>query len=212
MKCLKFPIMTAFLFFLSVAFPLSSYAAYSGSPNPISPGFQLVPCDGVYVPCDFNALMELVNRIISFIFYLSIPLAAISFSYAGYLYVSAAGSEDKIKEAHKIFGKVMWGFILMSSAWLIVYSITSVLLGNDFKNSKSNLLRNNGVQSGSGSGSGVNGGSGGEAVGNGYNSSVRVGIINRGATDAKNLQFDFGDQNSSAITDVKDLPFKFGNQ
>ncbi|MBM2817930.1 MAG: hypothetical protein HW401_520 [Parcubacteria group bacterium] len=133
------------LFFLSAMFPSLIYAEdYVGSGNPKDTNFQLVPCDGVKVKCDFNALMTLVNRVISFILYISIPLAAISFSYAGYLYISAAGDMNKIESAHGIFKSVLIGFIFIISAWLIVYAITNSLLGSDFKNSKSNLLRNGG--------------------------------------------------------------------
>ncbi len=179
MKFSKFLI--ASLFFLSIVFPFLSYAA-TGSDNPRSPDFQLVPCDGVN--CDFNALMTLVNRVISFILYISIPLAAISFSYAGYLYLSAAGNTSQIEKAHEIFGKVLIGFIFVLSGWLIVYSITSALLSNNFKNSKSNLLRTN-----SGNGTTANGYSN-----SGGNSSYNLGDINRSATNVKDLQFDFGNQ------------------
>ncbi len=166
----------SFLFFLAVSFPLASRAAdYVGSDNPKDKDFQLVPCNGVN--CDFNALMKLVNRVISFILYVSIPLAAISFSYAGYLYLSAAGDTGKIESAHEIFKKVLIGFIFILSAWLIVYAITNSLLDSDFKNSESNLLRNSG---GSGSGSGSIGGGGGSGEGSGSGSGGNAGDNNWG--------------------------------
>lgn len=129
------------IFFFSIIFPAQSYAQnYAGNDNPQDPKFQLVPCDGA--DCDFNSLMTLINRVLNFIIYLSIPLAAISISYAGYLYISAFGDTGKIEEAHAIFGKVLWGFAFVLGGWLIVYSIMSLLLGPDFMNSKSNLLNN----------------------------------------------------------------------
>lgn len=127
----------------SVFLPMQIYAQYIGSDNPRDAGdngFQLVPCDGVVVPCDFNALMKLLNRVMNFILYMSIPLAAISISYAGALYIFAAGDTGKIKEAHKIFGSVVKGFVFVLAGWLIVYSIMSMLLGANFMNSESNLL------------------------------------------------------------------------
>lgn len=135
-------VLTISLFVLIALFPAASFADYVGSDSPKDTGFQLVPCDGVLIPCDFNALMTLFNRFINFILYVSIPLAAISFSYAGYLYLSAAGNTGKIEEAHGIFIKVLWGFVFVLSAWLIVYTINKALLSSDFKDSKSNLLRN----------------------------------------------------------------------
>lgn len=134
------------LFFLAVSFfPVSSHAAkYIGSDDPKEKSFQLVPCDGVDVPCDFNALMTLFNRVINFIFYISIPLAAISFSWAGYLYLSAAGNTSQIEKAHGIFKTVLIGFIFIISAWLIVYTITHTLLSEEFLNSQDNLLKEGG--------------------------------------------------------------------
>ena len=203
-------ILIAILFFITALFPALSYAEdYVGNDNPSNKEFQLVPCKGIndkgVDDCDFNALMKLINRVISFILYVSVPLAAISFSYAGYLYISAAGDTSKIESAHAIFKSVLIGFIFIISAWLIVYTIINSLLGPDFKNSKANLLKNGG----SGSGSTVTG-SGGNSYG-GESNEYNLGEINRGVTDVKDLQFDFGDQNSSAITDVKDLQFDFGD-
>ena len=158
-----------FLFIFGAMLPALSYAdEYIGSDKPRDQSFQLVPCDGVDVPCDFNALMTMVNRFINFIFYISIPLAAISFSYAGYLYLSAAGDTGKITEAHKIFYKVLIGFIFVSAAWLIVYTIQKALLSSDFNKSNANLLR------GGGSGGNVSGGSGNgtETTDSGYDFST----------------------------------------
>lgn len=133
------------IFFLTILFPVSSHAVkYIGSDDPQEKGFQLVPCDGVDVPCDFNALMTLFNRVINFIFYISIPLAAISFSWAGYLYLSAAGNTSQIEKAHGIFKTVLIGFIFIISAWLIVYTITHTLLSDEFLNSQDNLLQEGG--------------------------------------------------------------------
>ena len=145
-------IVITLLFISGMLFPAQSYAQYIGSENPRDTGdngFQLVPCDGVKVPCDFNALMTLINRVMNFILYLSIPLAAISISYAGYLYISAVGDTGKIEEAHKIFGSVLKGFAFVLAGWLIVYTIMSALLGPNFMNSKANLLNN--VNGGGGS-------------------------------------------------------------
>lgn len=135
----------SFLFFLVTVFPVTVHAVkYIGSDDPQEKGFQLVPCDGVDVPCDFNALMTLFNRVINFIFYISIPLAAISFSWAGYLYLSAAGNTGQIEKAHGIFKTVLIGFIFIISAWLIVYTINHTLLSDEFLNSQDNLLQEGG--------------------------------------------------------------------
>lgn len=86
----------------------------------------LVPDCGA--DCDFENLVELAQNLMNFMIVISIPLAAISFSWAGFLMMTAGGSEEKIKKAHSIFWKVGVGFLVVLSAWLIVYLITSTLL------------------------------------------------------------------------------------
>ena len=87
-----------------------------------------VKCDGVVktdgsepyrqTPCDFATLMNTVNKGINWLFFISIPIAATLFAYAGLLYMS--GIPDKRKKANGIFTSVAIGFIIMLTAWLIV--------------------------------------------------------------------------------------------
>ncbi|MBU1046467.1 pilin [Patescibacteria group bacterium] len=106
--------------FIAVIFPF--YKVFSAG---------IVPdCGNVYV-CNFCDLVILVNNIINFIIYISVPVSAIMFTYAGFLYLS--GNPGKIKQAHGIFKNVGLGLILILGAWLIVNLITSSLLKADFK-------------------------------------------------------------------------------
>jgi hypothetical protein len=74
--------------------------------------------------CTFEAFICLLRRIMNFLlFVLAVPIAAISFAYAGWLYLSAAGNESKVKQAHEIFGTVALGLCLALAAWLIVHAI-----------------------------------------------------------------------------------------
>lgn len=81
-----------------------------------------------YVACDFNGIMLLVQHLINIMMVLGVLVAILMFSYAGLLMVS--GKEDNIKHAKSIFPKVFWGFIIMLSAWFIVYQILSWLTDN----------------------------------------------------------------------------------
>ncbi len=79
--------------------------------------------------CGYQDLVQLGKNILDFIVVLSIPIAAIGFSYAGYLYLTAGiEGEGNLKKAKDIFTKIFIGFVLIISAWLIVYTITSTLL------------------------------------------------------------------------------------
>ena len=103
-------------------------------PNVVSDNGGLVPCSNtpdasgkILQPCDFNALMDLVNNIITFIlFYMAIPIAAIMFAYAGFLLITAGGGEAKTK-AKGIFTNAVLGLLLAAAAWLIVSTILSIL-------------------------------------------------------------------------------------
>lgn len=86
-------------------------------------------CGGKGQPeCGFNDLMVLAKNVMNFLITVSIPLAAIAFAYAGYLMLTAAGSESQISHAREIFTKVLIGFVFVLSAWLIVWTITTTLL------------------------------------------------------------------------------------
>lgn len=77
--------------------------------------------------CDFNDLMNLINRVIRFIlFSLAIPISAIMFAYAGFLLVTAGGGEAKTR-AKSIFSNTVMGLIFAAGAWLIIRTILSVL-------------------------------------------------------------------------------------
>lgn len=121
-------VVSFFLTLLLIA-PMILFAAVQGGQEPSS---LLPDCEGA--DCDFNDLMQLANNIMKFIIMIAIPLTAIIFSYAGFLYITAAGNEHQIAQAHDIFVKVAIGFFFILAAWLIVYLITSTLLKPDYIN------------------------------------------------------------------------------
>ena len=105
--------------------------------NPNSSAFKIAVCDGPtlppnypdkpadYVACDFNGMMLLVQHLINIMLVIGVLVAIAMFSYAGYLYIT--GKEANITKATSIFPKVFGGFIIMLSAWFIVYQILSWL-------------------------------------------------------------------------------------
>jgi hypothetical protein len=115
--------------------------------NPNSSGFSLVACDGPtlpanppelrqranaemqaryhrnYIPCDFNGVVLQAQKLIDIAIILGVILAIFGFTYAGWLYVT--GVEKNISKAKSIFPKIVGGFIIMLSAWFIVYQLLS---------------------------------------------------------------------------------------
>ncbi len=117
------------------------------STNPSSSAFKIAVCDGPtlpnadlikkaeadlggrsYVPCDFNAVMLLIQHLINIMMVVGVLVAILMFSYAGGLMIS--GKEKNISKAKSIFPKVFIGFIIMLSAWFIVYQVLSWLSSN----------------------------------------------------------------------------------
>lgn len=79
-------------------------------------------------PCDFGALLELVNNVINFLlFVIATPLVALILVYVGWLYLSDGGSDSNIKKAKGILPNVVWGYVIGLAAWLIIKTILSVL-------------------------------------------------------------------------------------
>ena len=80
-------------------------------------------------PCDFNAFLNLINKVIKFILFgMAVPIAAIMFVYAGVLLVTAgeeaAGARTKAKS---IFTNALIGLVLAAACWLIVRTILAIL-------------------------------------------------------------------------------------
>ena len=87
----------------------------------------LVPCDTAEA-CNFDALIALVNKVINYILLLAIPIAAIMFTYAGFLLVTAGGESAGAKtKAKTIFTNAVWGLIIALAAWLIVKLILTTV-------------------------------------------------------------------------------------
>ncbi len=113
--------------------------AVTESAQAVHEGSGLIPCGSADDPgaaedCGFNYFITLVQTIINFLlFVIAMPLAAIAFAYAGWLYMSAAGDEGKVKKAHEIFLNVVIGFVIALAGWLIVNTIiTGLGVGSEF--------------------------------------------------------------------------------
>lgn len=82
-------------------------------------------------PCDFEDLLEGANRLIDFALAVSVPLAMIVFAYAGFLYLTSAGSQSRMDKAKGLFKPVLIGFLWILTAWLVVSFIIKGLTSSD---------------------------------------------------------------------------------
>ncbi len=83
-------------------------------------------CEGP--DCGFQDFIQLIQNVISFLITLAIPISAILFSYAGYLYLTSMGAAGPRSKALGIFKNVFWGLVIALSAWMIVNLITNFFL------------------------------------------------------------------------------------
>jgi len=89
----------------------------------------LVTCDGsVANPCNFNALITMVNRIINWVISISAVIFAVTLIYGGYLYITSGGDTGKQGEARGIITNTLYGFVIILVSWLIVYTILKALV------------------------------------------------------------------------------------
>ena len=96
----------------------------------LAQSFNLIVCDGP--DCDFAKLMQLVQNIISALIIISTFLATAAFAYAGFLLLTSGGNESNKTKAKEMLGKVIKGYLWILVAWVLVYTITTVLLKPGF--------------------------------------------------------------------------------
>jgi hypothetical protein len=116
----------AFLYALAgvawLAIPIIVLAQTTGSAS----SGNLVPCAGA-ADCNLCTFGQLIQNVINYVIGLSIPLAALLFAWAGWLYFSNHEDTSRIAQAHRIFTTVFIGFVIAVSAWLIVQTILKAL-------------------------------------------------------------------------------------
>jgi len=94
-----------------------------------------IPVFGATTTFDFNPFGEtkdigtLVSKIIDFLIYLAIPVSTILILYAGFLYLTSAGNEEKIKTAQKALIWALVGFAIVLIASSIPGIIKEILYG-----------------------------------------------------------------------------------
>ncbi len=89
-----------------------------------NPNYGIVGCGN---NCDWGQLIQLGQNIIGYLVLIAGSLAAISFAYAGWLYLTSGGDPSKVTKAKDIFVKVAIGLIVVLCAWLIVHEVLKLL-------------------------------------------------------------------------------------
>lgn len=98
----------------------------------LAQSFNLIVCDGTSTdPCTFAHVIELVQNLITTMIILATFIATVAFAYAGFKLLTSGGNTSAKEDAKKMLTKVLWGYIWILAAWLIVYTIVNVLVDTD---------------------------------------------------------------------------------
>ena len=101
---------------------------------------EIIPCTD---KCTFSDIFRLLNNFLTFfITTLLIPIFIIILMTAGFKYITAEGNPAKIANLKKILGNLVLGIVLILCAWLIVNTIMTTLLNDEFKESGVEFLGN----------------------------------------------------------------------
>lgn len=114
---------------VSALLPTALVFAAGGPLSQIVPncGFTLAGNTVNGTACGWKDVLSLANNLLKFMIYLAVPIAAICFAYAGWLYLSSQGNSGKISRAHGIFLNVAIGLVIVLAAWLVVNQIMTTL-------------------------------------------------------------------------------------
>jgi len=89
---------------------------------------NLVPCgNDDPTECGIEEFITLVANVVEIIIVIGLMISSLVFAYAGFLYITAQGSSEKVGKATKIFTNVAIGLFIAFVAFLVVDLITSSL-------------------------------------------------------------------------------------
>lgn len=79
-------------------------------------------------PIKFSTLNGFIKGILEGVIKIGIPLIALAIIYSGFLYVTAMGNSEKLKDAHKALLYTVVGAALILGAWTLAQLITDTVL------------------------------------------------------------------------------------
>lgn len=95
------------------------------TPNPDTTDGGATTCDGggsgcLENPLKSDSILEFIEKIIDVLLIFAVPIIVLFIMYAGFLFVTARGSEDQIKKAkHALLWAVVGGVIVLGAKLII---------------------------------------------------------------------------------------------
>ncbi|PIR87740.1 MAG: hypothetical protein COU10_03020 [Candidatus Harrisonbacteria bacterium CG10_big_fil_rev_8_21_14_0_10_45_28] len=78
-------------------------------------------------PCGISAAEQLIKNIITFLFWIVIPIAAIMIGWGGFTIMTSAGSAEKVKKGAGMITIALTGIAIMAISYLIIQFIFGAL-------------------------------------------------------------------------------------
>lgn len=125
-----------YLLLVGVVTPIVAHAEEPASPVGTTqkpPFIQLrADCDPTLPPtkkgsCDLAAFVGWVQKIITYLFYISIPIATMFVIWGAFVIMTAGGSEERFGKGKKVITAAIVGIIIVFTSSLIVTSIKKAL-------------------------------------------------------------------------------------
>lgn len=82
---------------------------------------------GITNPLQVCSIAELVKAVANVVMKIGFMVAVVFIIYSGFLYVSARGSEEKLKKAHATFTWTIIGTAVILGAWVIALVVESTI-------------------------------------------------------------------------------------
>lgn len=83
-------------------------------------------------PCGWKEFVSLAQRFINYLILLIIPLATVTFAWAGFTILTAGGNAGQVQKGKEMFTKVAIGVAWTLAAWLVINTILNALVGDGY--------------------------------------------------------------------------------
>lgn len=78
-------------------------------------------------PIQVNSIPEFINKLLEVVVQVGLPVLVLSFVYVGFLFVSARGSDDKLKSAKSAFFTSVIGAAIVLGAAILSAAIQTTI-------------------------------------------------------------------------------------
>lgn len=90
------------------------------------------PCASTAPNCTLNDLVQLANNIMTFLIRLTVAIFVVGIAIVGFKFITANGNPGEISKAKGMLWPMLWGFLLILCAFLLVKLLLSVLAKPEF--------------------------------------------------------------------------------